>query len=384
MLQPVYDNDFIAGELIKAGIGPRWQPWVAAGQGSPWKTSNDFKSFEIDGAAAAPAWIRYQHFKPSFDTWDKVLGNQRVGPIQPSLITDDYAYNDEGSTCQRRKGTQVPVGDLAVEVQLNVKNDQGAMILELVKGGLQFRCRIELENGEAQLSISGLADFAPKASTKVSGPGEYHVMFSNVDQELLLWVNGELAKFDAPTTYPDLNNSEPVRTPPTPGVDKATDLSPVGIAVEGGAKVAVSSCENSARHFLSRCKADDWWIPKFVKEDGISNVVELQANQFFMMGDNSPESADSRVWGEGGSTTFDRQGVVYLLAAFVVAVVGIVDSDQGFRDQISVLAEFQADEVGALRGGSLRGVSGSQLAVRKIASVMEDSVYAAFASHRAW
>src|SRR5262249_25593647 len=152
--------------------------------------------------------------------------------------------------------------------------------LELIKGGRQFRCRIDLNSGVAQLSISGLPEFAPKASTKISGPGEFHVMFSNVDRELLLWVNGELAKFDAPTTYPDLKNNEPVRTPPSPGVEAATDLSPVGIAAEGGAKVTVSHVK-IWRDIFYRAQGEDWWIPKFVKEDGLSNIIELQPNQFF-------------------------------------------------------------------------------------------------------
>ena len=46
--------------------------------------------------------------------------------------------------------------------------------------------------------------------------------------------------------------------------------------------------------------------------------------QFFAMGDNSPESKDSRLWGDEGVDEFyvearavDRQGVIHILAPFL-------------------------------------------------------------------
>ena len=158
-------------------------------------------------------------------------------PPPPSLITDDYAYDDgqtEGSNCRQPfHEIKHPVGDLAIECQLDVKNDHGAITLELVKGGRQFRCRVDLTNGQAKLSISNQPGYAPVAETKIRGPGTYQVTFSNIDEQLLLWVNNQLVDFDTPTEYPNLNNSRPVEIAPRPGSDRATDFSPVGIAAEG-------------------------------------------------------------------------------------------------------------------------------------------------------
>ena len=241
MLQPVYDNDYALPKLIEAGVRPRWQPWTALGEKSNWTTSSDYQSFTAEGTSPGPAWIRYQQIEPTEEIWQRVVQHQHVTSPEPSLIYDDYAYNDgNDGNCGYPHGTPHPVGDLEVGCKLDVKNNQGAVILELVKGGRQFRCRIDLASGDAKLSISGLGDFGPTASTPIHGAGSYEVSFANVDQQLILWVDGKVITFNAPTIYDDLNNSTPVEISPRPGSDVATDLSPVGVAVEGGASVAVS------------------------------------------------------------------------------------------------------------------------------------------------
>ena len=255
MLQPVYDNDYALPKLIEAGVRPRWQPWVGLGEKSNWTTSSDFKSFTADGSSTAPEWIRYQQIEPTEETWKRVVQNQHVTSPEPSLIYDDYAYNDgDDGNCGYPRGTPHPVGDLAVDLKLDVKNNQGAVILELVKGGRQFRCRIDLATGDAKLSISGLADFAPTASAPIRGPGTFDVSFANVDQQLILWVDGKVIAFNGPTSYDDLNNATPVEIAPRPGSDVATDLSPVGIGVEGGASVAVSHLKVGATFIIERSR----------------------------------------------------------------------------------------------------------------------------------
>jgi signal peptidase I len=57
MLQPVYDNDYELPKLIEAGVEPRWQPWVAGSEKSPWTASIDYKSFTAEGSRG-PAWLR--------------------------------------------------------------------------------------------------------------------------------------------------------------------------------------------------------------------------------------------------------------------------------------------------------------------------------------
>jgi signal peptidase I len=292
IMQPVYDNDYVLPRLIQAGMPPRWQPWAAPTTSSPWKTSEDFKSFQTDGSTPGRAWLRYEHILPSDTIWDDVIAGKPFRVPAPGLIRDFYAYNDGDfpDRCDSRGPEPVWVGDIAVECTLTAKNAAGDLTLELVKGGRQFQCHIDLATGEAKLSISGKADFTPTASTAVRGPGTYTLRFSNVDEQLLLWVNDTLVEFNAPTTYPSLNNYEAVQSRPVPGSEEPTDLSPVGIAAEGDTAVEISHLKiRRDVYYLSR---DD----NAYRGGPIRSSIDLQADQFFMLGDNSPKSSDGRFW----------------------------------------------------------------------------------------
>jgi signal peptidase I len=291
-LQPVYNNDYVVPKLIQAGMPPRWQPWTAAGTASPWKVSDDLKSFSTNGSVSGRAWLRYQHLLPDNAIWNDVKQARAVQPPPPSLIQDSYAYNDGRFPpgCDMSPAPPAWVGDLALDCTLNVKSPNVAVILELVKGGRQFRCQINLANGDAKLSISGQQDFAAEAKTPIHNSGNYQLRFTNVDEQLLLWINNMLVEFDKPTTYPDLHNADPVETRPVPGSEQATDLSPVGIATEGGASIDVRHL-NIQRdiYYLS---SDD---PAYAKS-GMQSSIDLESDQFFMLGDNSPKSSDGRYW----------------------------------------------------------------------------------------
>jgi signal peptidase I len=297
-LQPVYDNNFVVPELIKAGLAPRWQPWVARDGLSPWKVSADYKSFSVESPFAERMWLRYQHILPAdiissarrYNVWQDLRDSRPISSPPPQLITDFYAYNDGdffGNDCRRPIPDPHWVGDLAVDCQADVKLNQGALTLELVKGGVKFRCRIALDTGIAALSISSLPDFAPTAKTIVRGPGSYSLSFANVDEQLYLWVNGTPVTFDSPTTYPPLNNHTQVTTAPVPGSGMATDLSPVGIGVDSGAKLDISQL---------KIWRDIYYLLGPGATGSAGRTYDLQADQFFMLGDNSPESSDSRYW----------------------------------------------------------------------------------------
>jgi hypothetical protein len=88
-----------------------------------------------------------------------------------------------------------------------------------------MQCRIDVATGEAELSIEGLDSFGPAAKTGVRGPGSYEIRFANVDDQLILWVDGSVVEFNAPTTYGRLDNTRP----------RPADLSPVGVASLGAA-----------------------------------------------------------------------------------------------------------------------------------------------------
>jgi signal peptidase I len=302
MLQPVYDNDYVLPKLIEAGLEPRWQPWVARGQKGPWTTSSDYKSFTAEGSSGT-AWLRYRHIVPTQETWREFENGLKVKSPSPTWIKDSYAYDAGDADCHPHGAAgENWVGDLALDCQLDVKQATGAVVLELVKGGRQFQCRIDLQNGDATLSIvpkddSPSPDFAPKANTSVHGPGTYDVSFANVDEQLLLWVNGHVVDFTGPTTYPSLGNN--THALPDRNKEIATDLSPAGIAVEGGAAVQVNHVK-LMRDIYYTVDENNGELKRagFIEDQDVSNAKDLGPGQYFMMGDNSPESADSRYWGK--------------------------------------------------------------------------------------
>jgi signal peptidase I len=221
------------------------------------------------------------------------------------------------------------VGDLMVEADVEVEEARGELVLDLVEGGQHFTCEIDLTNGQAKLSAGELTDFAPTATTIVTEPGSYRVGFANVDDKLLLFVKkasllfsefgpDDLVAFDSDTSY----DAEEVFGPreeivPVTGELDPGDLAPAGVGAKG-AKLAVSrlqmwrdiyyiadSWRNDRRMAISDFdnlseqdaaqlpfKPSTWRIFRYRRRE----QFELGADQFFVMGDNSPESSDARLW----------------------------------------------------------------------------------------
>ena len=66
------------------------------------------------------------------------------------LIRDFYAYN----AANNGLSGMYWVGDLALECDLEVKSEQGNVLLKLVRGGVHYDCRIDVKTGTATLSLA--------------------------------------------------------------------------------------------------------------------------------------------------------------------------------------------------------------------------------------
>jgi signal peptidase I len=313
MLQPVFDNDYLP-QIAKYGWQARWYADpdgpAAENTAGAW-TSDGQASFSIDGTAAGENWLRYHHLIPSYDQWAAVEHGSPLGSIQlkPQLITDFTAYDT-----RRRMGANLApdgdalgvnwVGDLAMECTAKTESPNGELILELRKGGRRFQCRFDLASGRATLSISGqdMQQWHPSAITKVRGVGRHDIRFSNCDDELLLWVDGHVVSFDAPTTYQHLKNTQPDND----------DLAPVGVA-SAGAQVKIGHLRVFRDIYYGAVRGDGApsevcdvhyepghalpnrpiWVPQ--SQDHVD--FPLKADQFFVLGDNSACSKDGRLWG---------------------------------------------------------------------------------------
>jgi signal peptidase I len=342
MRQLVHDTEYDPAELDAEGWPLRW----SSGEDG-WKTEKAVEGeivrqrFSVDRTGGGEAWLRYRHMVPDYNVWQQVVAGQQGlaadirSSARPRLITDANPYNARLDRAHARNNLEIDwtrqglhwVGDLMVEADVAVEAAQGEMVLDLVEGGRHFTCTIDLPTGQATLSAAGDQSFAPTAKTPVVGPGEYRVAFANVDDQLLLWVDGDLISFEGGTAYDakqvfgDRRELLPVTSEEDPG-----DLAPVGIGARG-AKLAVDRLQVWRDLYYIAVKSGDRNPSELIADyDRVdySNLIALPgdstlwpllrnrrhqdfplgADQFFVMGDNSAESSDARLWrsdvGRGG------------------------------------------------------------------------------------
>jgi signal peptidase I len=372
MMRPVYDADFPAPELRSAGYPARWmdpQP-VAKGREAAghWRADAEGKSFQSDGSASGDAWLCYRHIPPTRDAWARILtSGQMESAPKEQLITDFASYNSQLNTRPPSDQSEVDeivwrqlanppqaqrlglhwVGDLIVEASLEIESAYGGIDLMLVKAGRRHVCSIDLATGTATLSIDGFENFRPKAATKICKPGKYDVRFANVDEQLHLWVNGRVASFDAPTAF----------VAPPEALPDREDLRPVRIGSRGAA-LRVDHLRVFRDTYYIACKStrdnhtdpsdetvgsDDMndfrsGLPFSISYDGAAAFYsdpdqwykladlktarfEMKKDEFFMLGDNSPESKDGRLWESPDASAprehYVRRGLVKGKAIFI-------------------------------------------------------------------
>jgi signal peptidase I len=360
--QLVHDTEYDPAELFQAGWPLRWNATPAENAGG-WQRettidgANVRQRYTVDGSKQDEAWIRYEHRLPDYGAWRRLtqlaadtppdqpieFSDTDLESAQRRLITDANPYNgrlgrneavrnDSLNIDLMRQGLHW-VGDLMVEADVEVLEPRGQLLLDLVEAGRHFRCAIDLANGEATLSAEGVADLAT-AKTSIDGTGEYHVAFANVDDQLLLWVDGDLVSFengtayDVRTVFGDRQQILPQTSDEDPG-----DLAPAGVGTRG-AKLAVSRltvwrdiyyiADNSTNpnrfstvisdfdgnlhQYLPDLPArpDDWEL--YSRRRHVE--FRMKEDQFFVMGDNSAESSDARLW--SGTSKGGKPGGDYL------------------------------------------------------------------------
>ncbi|QDU93007.1 signal peptidase I [Lignipirellula cremea] len=335
-----------------------WSPGNA-GQGV-WETSEDRKTYKSKASDQESwvryrHILPRINWGDGPSDWSRIL-RPELGPIPQvekragQLITDFYAYNADLSVSRGAMSQYSPktshlddemlqnkqglhwVGDLAVECLANITSDQGELLLDLVEGGVHHQCRIDLATGKAQLTIDGSGDAfetqaseLPSASTAVRGQGTHRIRFANVDDQLLLWVDHKLVAFDRSTAFNSDPNARPQMTEADP-----LDLAPLGVGVKN-ASVELTDLRvyrdvyyvatrrtspfqqadypeyYANEHFRSHptnrelfeifSTPSTWATTDVFDPQGRDKITYwLEKDQFFPMGDNSPQSADARMW----------------------------------------------------------------------------------------
>ena len=287
--------------------------------------------------------------------WERDRIYLRRGVLRPEIDGETTAMDValaeglqlEGGRHQANDGHHW-VGDLAGEFDIDVTSDSGTLLLDLVEFGVHFRCAIDVATGQAALSMEGEAiptdawseGSAPTAQTAVRGAGSYRIELANFDDQLVLWVNGRVVEFDHPAQFdsrklrPAVDDRRPYWTEADP-----LDAAPLGIggkdlqltvkrarvyrdiyyiAVQGGgfasqysdynldrlqpllAAIPDSSIRNQVRSASDAISAvyahPQWWGQTSLFSQRGTLGFELEADQYFPMGDNSSHSSDARAW----------------------------------------------------------------------------------------
>ncbi len=288
MMRLVYDNDHPSKS--DPASAQRWR-----GLADGW-TASGSHGFER-AAADKLDWLRYHH----------ILRDQNG---KSALITDIMGYNtyvngstnhDKPQNPQRDSGSTLGknwVGDLILECEATVDAPQGELILELCKGVDRFQARWDLSTGVCTLVRKNsegeqTLDSKPTAMKK---KGSYRLRIANVDERLVVWVDGDLP-FDNGVAY---------LGPKELGPRRDNDLEPASVGVRGTSvkleKLKLfrdtyytvgdspSSPDVSGIDFTD----PSTWVG--LKTPPILTMY-VQPDHFLCLGDNSPESSDGRSWG---------------------------------------------------------------------------------------
>ena len=301
MLQCVHDSRHVPEPLRAAGWPDAWSDWSPEGEQPRWTTADAGRSFSVP-AEAGRATLRWRHYVP--EDWEGPAS--RLSRPEPALVGDFQPYNQAPEYVDlhrdRASGALLDgahwVGDLAIECLLESRSETGSVVLDLVEAGGRHTCTLDLATGEAVLARGeGSGAIRAAAPAGVRGRGRWRLLFANVDDELSLFVDGRRVTFATPTTWrreAAAAQARPVVRGARPGSAEPDDLAPVGITAAAAA-VTIGDL---------RVLRDLYYVASGTQAALVGREPEealvaypLEADQFFMLGDNSSASKDSRAWG---------------------------------------------------------------------------------------
>jgi signal peptidase I len=315
----VYDNDHQAVDLIDKGFPAHWAAESDGKTDAP-AAEPDYKekresagndAWAVVGSAKGPqgfrcgkrqddrTWLRYRHLVA-----DRL---KLTTEPKPQLITDFMSYNSGGyrrpdGSFQDPPSTHRWVGDLILEMEVEIENPVGQLILELCKGPDRFRAQWDLSSGMCSFWRNKEKDPLEKKQTDLKHAGTYLLRFANVDRRLTVWVDRSLPFGDGfPYDPPRDGKGKIVHQP------MYNDLQPASIGARAGASLTVRKLKlfrdtyylsEDAEHLRKEVIEDPGqWEENERKDAPDGLTMYVQPGHYLCLGDNSPSSSDGRSWG---------------------------------------------------------------------------------------
>jgi signal peptidase I len=208
-------------------------------------------------------WLVYRNWDPSLE---------RYAPIR-----DYYGYNGGDGRSDNA------VRDVGLEAQAKLGPGVESLALSLRSGGDRFLVRIPTRAREpVEVERNGVArKVFLRCNPLASGaPGEVHTIEAWVfDARLMVLVDG--SPLFEPYDYDD------------PADAPWNDESPIALGVRGGTLEVPEMRVYRDVYYTSNLGA------AFRRPNGVVEPVDLGPGEYFVLGDNSPVSNDSRFWTQG-------------------------------------------------------------------------------------
>ncbi|MGQ0634501.1 MAG: signal peptidase I [Planctomycetaceae bacterium] len=318
---PVYDHDH-----FPTGDDPDWRPrWLVDRTQGGWsEVGGEFHFAPQASADESAEWVCYRHWVRRggaqktvvpLEAWPAQTGNPEMSclaydesrhqlvcrgamshALRDELLNlDGVAFRDAidrlyeashiapitdfcGYNCGRSDGNH-EVRDLMISLEAEFDDQPGAFFVELSDGSARMQCEFDVAAREVRLhdlQTKAVVRNAPLPRELVQAPTQ--IEFSLMDRQVLLAVGGR-------------QTFEPWNCPP-PGQMGGTPWQPVRWGARGMAAVV--------RHVrLYR----DVHYTVGDPEGRTPPRYQLGPDQYFVLGDNSPVSRDSRVWPAGVAVT---------------------------------------------------------------------------------